>query len=302
MKKKICIIFAGFIAILAIFSGCIKETEESGAQVQPDMAPTEIRIGDKPTTENFSYLNVTFSEIKLHKSGNETSGWVNITLENITIDLLYLHVYNITEQLNITYLEIGDYDKLWINVSNATGVINETGEIKNITIPSGWLKIQQLHLFNITKGNNNITVDIDLENSLHAYAGGTEYKLTPVISSIEHHHENNLVNKHYKSEGITENNPPVIEVVVNGSRGKSMTVNVNVDENITFNASETFDPEGDVISYFWDFGDGNNNTSAIVEHSFDNKGTYIVKLTVSDGTSESTEEIHVNVKEKGESF
>jgi hypothetical protein len=302
MKKKIIVICLGFLAILAIYSGCLKQTEETGAQVQPDLAPTEFRIGDKPTTENFDHLNVTFSEIKLHKSGDNDSGWVNITLENITIDLFYLHVNNITEQLNITSLEIGDYDKLWINVSSAIGILNETGEIKNISIPSGWLKIQQLHLFNITKGNNTITVDIDLENSLHAYAGGTQYKLTPVISRIEHHHENNLVKKLNKNENIAVNQSPVIEIVVNGSRGKSMNINVNIGENITFNASETYDPDEDTLSYFWDFDDGNNSTDVVVEHNFSSKGTYIVKLTVSDGLSESIEEIHVNVKQKGEEF
>ncbi|OGS39939.1 MAG: hypothetical protein A3K77_01470 [Euryarchaeota archaeon RBG_13_31_8] len=302
MKKKIFVICTGFIAILGILSGCIKQTEETGAQVQENLAPTEIRIKDKPTSENFDHLNVTFSEIKLHKSGDNDSEWINISLENITIDLLYLHLNNLTEQLNLTYLELGDYDKLWINVSNATGVLNETGEIKNITIPSGWLKIQQLHLFNITKGNNTITVDIDLENSLHAYAGGTEYKLTPVISGIEHHHENRLINKHDKSENIAINQSPIIEIVANGSRGKSMTINVDVWENITFNASETFDPDGDELSYFWDFGDGNNSTNVTVEHGYEDRGTYNVKLTVSDGFSESTEEIHVNVKEKGGPF
>ena len=250
MKNKVFVICAGLIAILSIYSGCIEETEEMGAEIQPDLAPTEIRIGDKPTTENFDHLYVNFSEIKLHKSGNETSGWTNITLENKTIDLLYLHVNNITELLNLIEIEIGDYDKLWINVSNATGVLNETGEEKNITIPSGWLKIQQLHLFNITKGNNTITVDIDLENSLHSYAGGTEYKLSPVISSIEHHHEKKLIKRHTKSDNILMNQSPVIEIVVNGSRGKSMNINIDVDEIITFNASETYDPEGDAITYF----------------------------------------------------
>ncbi len=302
MKKKIFVICACFIAILSMYSGCIQETEKIDNQVQPDLASTEIRVGDKPTTENFDHLYINFSEIRLHKSGNETSGWTNITLENKTIDLLYLHINNLTEQLNLIEIEIGDYDKLWINVSNATGVLNETGDEKNITIPSGWLKIQQLHLFNITKGNNTITVDIDLENSLHSYAGGTEYKLTPVISSIEYHHENKLIKRHTRSDNIAVNQSPVIEIGVNGSHGKSMNINVDVNETITFNASETYDPEGDILNYFWDFDDGSNSTEVVVEHIFELKGTYIVTLTVSDGISESTEEIRINAKEKDVSF
>jgi|GEM_PF-4149592 len=49
-------------------------------------------------TEDFSHVNVTFSEIKLHS--NE-SGLVSIPLETTTVDLIYLHMNNLTEQLGI---------------------------------------------------------------------------------------------------------------------------------------------------------------------------------------------------------
>jgi len=77
------------------------------------------------------------------------------------------------------------------------------------------------------------------------------------------------------------------------------TTTEDTDENITFNASGTYDVEGDNVSYYWDFGDDTNGTGAIVIHSYAETGSYWVELTVSDGELESTEQIHVMVKQQG---
>ena len=72
MKKKlfaVCVI----LGLCVLMSGCVEE--DSG--VEAKMTYTEVRVGDMPT-ENFSHINVTFSEVLLHKRGND-SGWVNIT-------------------------------------------------------------------------------------------------------------------------------------------------------------------------------------------------------------------------------
>lgn len=282
-----------FIAIAAfciLISGCVEE------QVGVKTALTDIRIGDMPTDE-FRHVNITFSEIKLHKSGND-SGWINITSEPKTVDLLYLHVNNLNESLGIAEINVGNYTKLWIVVDNATGVLNETNETINFTVPSNILKIQQL--FKIDKGNNTIFIDIDLNNSILKYGGGEEYKLLPVISRLSHRHEHQWkIREHNKSKlkNMTENRPPVIEIEINGSRGKHVTVSVG--ENITFNASDTYDADDDELIFTWDFGDETNGTGPIVTHNYSEKGTYHVTLTVSDGELEDDEKITVTVREQG---
>ena len=295
MKKKF-IVIGMIVGLFLAASGCVDVQDGDGEDIEAKMAFTEIRVGDKPT-DDFIHVNVTFSEIRLHKSGND-SGWVNITSEPKTVDLLYLHIQNLNETLGVGNITAGNYTKLWIVVDNATGVLKETNETVFFDVPSGTLKIQQL--FKIGEGNNTITVEIDLNNSILKYGGGEKYKLLPVISSLSHHHEHQQqFREHNKSRirNMVENRAPAIDIVVNGSRGKH--VSVFVDENVTFNASGTYDVEGDELNFSWDFDDGTNATGMVVTHSFSEKGTYHVELTVSDGELEETDRITVTVKEHG---
>ncbi|MCL0042706.1 PKD domain-containing protein, partial [Thermodesulfovibrionales bacterium] len=51
---------------------------------------------------------------------------------------------------------------------------------------------------------------------------------------------------------------------------------------ITFDASGSSDPDGQIISYEWDFGDGTSRTGKVVEHTFALAGDYTVTLTITD--------------------
>ncbi|MBC7092308.1 MAG: caspase family protein, partial [Nitrososphaeria archaeon] len=44
------------------------------------------------------------------------------------------------------------------------------------------------------------------------------------------------------------------------------------NQTITFNASSSFDPDGEIISYHWNFGDGNTATGKIVKHTYKKSG------------------------------
>lgn len=54
------------------------------------------------------------------------------------------------------------------------------------------------------------------------------------------------------------------------------------NQPITFDASDSYDPDGSIIEYEWDFGDESNGTGVIVEHAFTVGGTFSVTLTVTD--------------------
>lgn len=65
---------------------------------------------------------------------------------------------------------------------------------------------------------------------------------------------------------------------------------------VTFNASKSYDRDGYIVSYEWDFGDGTPiiiETGPITTHAFKNAGNYTVTLTVTDndGNSGSTSQV-----------
>jgi hypothetical protein len=53
-----------------------------------------------------------------------------------------------------------------------------------------------------------------------------------------------------------------------------------VDEDLCFNASASYDPEGQVVSFEWDFGDGTTGTGVIAYHTYTELGNYTVALTI----------------------
>jgi PKD repeat protein len=69
-----------------------------------------------------------------------------------------------------------------------------------------------------------------------------------------------------------------------------------VYETITFNASLSYDPDGTIVSYEWDFGDNTTANGTTVSHAYTKAGTYIVTLTVTDNDgNKATQSIAITV-------
>ncbi|HEV2147976.1 MAG TPA: DNA/RNA non-specific endonuclease [Longimicrobiaceae bacterium] len=51
---------------------------------------------------------------------------------------------------------------------------------------------------------------------------------------------------------------------------------------VSFDAGASTDPDGDALTYAWDFGDGSTGTGVAPTHSYADNGNYVVKVTVSD--------------------
>jgi PKD repeat protein len=86
------------------------------------------------------------------------------------------------------------------------------------------------------------------------------------------------------SEGITitvsaENHPPVADPggPYQGATGAA----------IAFDGSGSSDPDGNALTYAWDFGDGGTASSALASHTYAAAGGFLVTLTVTDDGSPS---------------
>ncbi len=71
-----------------------------------------------------------------------------------------------------------------------------------------------------------------------------------------------------------------------------------VDERITFDGSGSADPDGEIVSYRWNFGDNSFGTAEIAHHTFTSEGSYQVTLTVvDDDGQEATDSTTITIKQ-----
>lgn len=77
------------------------------------------------------------------------------------------------------------------------------------------------------------------------------------------------------SNSLSPNGEPVIEVSTNPNP-------VVAGNAVTVDASESYDPEGTIVSYEWDFGDGVAGTGPLVTHAYDIDGIYEATLVITD--------------------
>lgn len=81
-------------------------------------------------------------------------------------------------------------------------------------------------------------------------------------------------------------NPPTASFTASPTSGEAPL-------EVSFDASDSSDPNGTIDSYSWDFDDGSTGSGVNVNHTFDSSGTYYVELTVTDndGVSDSASKI-----------
>ncbi len=123
----------------------------------------------------------------------------------------------------------------------------------------------------------------------HQYAKPGKYDISLTIQS----NAKSACNSTYVKAVVLVNASPVAKA------GSNQQVEIN--DIVAFDASRSTDSDGGIINYFWDFGDGTEQSGVRVDHQYKKAGTYTVKLLVTDdskqlnGTHE--DEIQVLVSE-----
>lgn len=64
---------------------------------------------------------------------------------------------------------------------------------------------------------------------------------------------------------------------------------------VTFDGSDSSDPDNDALTFSWDFGDGHTNVAQSPTHTYSQEGHYTLNLTVNDGALADSVQISVTV-------
>lgn len=89
--------------------------------------------------------------------------------------------------------------------------------------------------------------------------------------------------------------------VVNVNRAPTGSATVNMTKpgvglEVEFDASASSDPDNDVLSFIWSFGDGSTpQGGSVVTHTYMNPGQFTAQVVVSDGNLEDSVDVQVDV-------
>ncbi len=88
------------------------------------------------------------------------------------------------------------------------------------------------------------------------------------------------------NEGLTAKGITTITVTAPANIIPTATISTSTTENgaplVSFDGSGSDDPDGTIVAYNWNFGDGETGIGEFIEHTFAAPGVYTVTMTVTD--------------------
>jgi PKD repeat protein len=125
------------------------------------------------------------------------------------------------------------------------------------------------YIWNFGDGQTGDQMKID-----HTYSKKGSYKATLTITD-----DSGLTASEYNYVYVSE--PPVAKFDMDRNKGVApLTIN--------FNASKSYDPDGTIKNYYWEFGDDSTGSGKTISHTYTEPGYYAVFLTVYDNYSISS--------------
>jgi len=96
-------------------------------------------------------------------------------------------------------------------------------------------------------------------------------------------------------KGATDSTTKIVNVTETPNQSPVASITTNLASGVaplevSFNASNSSDSDGSIISYAWDFKDGNTGNGETISHTFSSAGSYTVSLIVTDndGATDTT--------------
>ncbi len=259
------------LTLILLFAACTAVTGTNLGAESPETTPT-MSVDPLVSTANIGAtfsVNVTVADIVISTTPPISNGlfaWdINMTFDPTII--------------NVTSVQKGPF------LATAGPTIFPTPSINNT---AGWLKAGELLSptpwpeYGAIGTGVLATVDFQVRSGGKSLLNLVSTKLRTVISGTTYYPIDHVAEDSLFDNTGAENAPPVARFY-----GCALT-----NDTITLNASTSYDPDGWLFSCYWDFGDGTNrsgivqhvpkNTDLILDHSYNQTGTYTVTLNVTD--------------------
>ncbi|KON32482.1 hypothetical protein AC477_02965, partial [miscellaneous Crenarchaeota group-1 archaeon SG8-32-1] len=164
-----------------------------------------------------------------------------------------------------------------IEVSASVTEPSAASGVKNVTlwyeIDNSWISIvmlKQTGLWNATVPKQS-----------------TDVSVTFFIEAFDNA-ENNANTSNLEYKNLVPNLSPIAVIMYSPNIAYT-------DVTINFDGSFSYDPDGTIVEYFWDFGDGNTSSVPTVSHSYADDGEYSVTLRIVDNLGAVGSKVAVQV-------
>jgi hypothetical protein len=175
------------------------------------------------------------------------------------------------------------YLSMFLAVDN-TNSVDATLSVVEGSVSSAGKRLDTFHFSESTEipANTNLTVQFEvrvddvplpLPDPLLTVEGSANVRAW--VRGITYHFTHYIPLTHSPD---LDNHPPVADI--------DSPRFVRRDRPAAFDGGNSYDPDGKIVGWTWDFGDGHHMSGMEVEHSFINPGVHQVSLTVVDQMGE----------------
>jgi len=179
-------------------------------------------------------------------------------------------------------------------------VIEVTNIIPNATFTPSVTEASMGEEITFTAGD---AIDLDVANESLTYSWDFGDGSTATGAEVTHIYTTSGLKtvRLTVSDPSDDSDPFTVEINITN---EAPTARITIDGNTTtagvkfaFDGSASSDPTNEALTYTWDFGDDSTLvTGVIVTHTYASEGTFIVNLTVSDGTNDETTTVTMTVE------
>jgi len=280
----------------------ISKSKETKAVIKYVPAPSAVSV--TPVASDTGKCNrFTFDGTDSYDpDGQELTYWWNFGDNSTSTEPVVTHTFEKAGDYAVT-LTVKDNSGLKCDTSSSTKKLEvNTPPVPNFVFPES-VCIGQAVTFDASS-----TIDNTPKSLSYAWDFGDGTKGTgPVVTKtytksgahkvtlLVNDNTNTLCNTAAIEKTIRVNSPPS----ANAGKDIHMCIKPDQELRVTLDAGSSGDPDGDVLTYTWDFGDGTTGTEKSVNHLYKKSGEYKVVLKVDDGKgaacSSATDSVLVNL-------